>query len=126
MLKITFVNQYQEEFIKNLKYFRKERGLSQEKLAELCNVSTSTVGCIESAHQNPSFELIIKMAEKLEINPADFFLRNASLVQNRNLYSKYHELIVNCEYLSECHQRTVNQLVKSLAESEPAYINSHK
>lgn len=118
------MDKYQEEFIKNLKYYRKEKGLSQEKLAELCNVSTSTIGCIESAHQNPSFELIIKLSENLNIHPADLFLQDASKTQNRELYSKYHELITNCEHLPEYQQKTVKQLAQSLAESAPPYTPS--
>ena len=126
LLKIIFVDKYQAEFINNIKSYRKEKGLSQEKLAELCNVSTSTIGCIESAHQNPSFELIVKIAEKLDIHPADLFLRDSSKVQDRKLYSKYHELLLNCEHLPECHKQIVNQLVKSLAESTIEYKTSHK
>ena len=127
LLKIIFVDKYQAEFINNIKSYRKEKGLSQEKLAELCNVSTSTIGCIESAHQNPSFELIVKIAEKLDIHPADLFLRDSSKVQDRELYSKYHELLLNCEHLPECHKQIVNQLVKSLAESasNTKYKTSH-
>lgn len=47
-------------------------------LAELCECATPTIGCIESARQFPSFELLFKIADALEINPADLFLRNAS------------------------------------------------
>lgn len=116
----------QEDFISNLKFYRKQKGLSQEKLAELCNISTSTIGCIESAHQNPSFELILTISEKLNIHPADLFLRDASKAQNRDLYSKYHELITNCEHLPEYQQKTVSQLAQSLADAEPAYKASRK
>lgn len=111
------MDKYQAEFINNIKSYRKEKGLSQEKLAELCNVSTSTIGCIESAHQNPSIDLVFRIAEALSIHPADLFLRDSSKVQDRELYSKYHELLLNCEHLPEKHQQIVNQLVKSLAES---------
>lgn len=121
------MDKYQAEFINNIKSYRKEKGLSQEKLAELCNVSTSTIGCIESAHQNPSFELILRIADAFSIHPADLFLRDSSKVQDRKLYSKYHELLLNCEHLPECHKQIVNQLVKSLAESasNTKYKTSH-
>ena len=124
LLKITIVDKYQEEFIKNLKFYRKEKGLSQEKLAELCNVSTSTIGCIESAHQKPSFELIIKLSENLNIHPADLFLQDASKTQNQELYRKYHELIRYCESLPSNQQHSVKQLAQSLAESAPPYTSS--
>ena len=69
---------FQEDLIANLKFYRKEKGISQEKLAEACDCATSTIGCIECGRQTPSFELLVKIADALEINPADLFLRNAS------------------------------------------------
>jgi repressor LexA len=69
---------FQDDFIANLKFYRKENKISQEKLAELCDCATSTIGCIESGRQTPSFELLVKIAKALNISPADLFLRNAS------------------------------------------------
>jgi transcriptional regulator with XRE-family HTH domain len=70
---------YQTDFISNLKYYRNKKGYSQAKLAELCNCQPGTIGCIECARQFPSFELLFKISDVLEINPADLFLRNASI-----------------------------------------------
>ena len=72
------MSSYQVEFIENLKYYRSKKGISQAKLAELCDCGTGTIGSIESARQNPSFDLLYKIAEVLEIHPADLFLRDAS------------------------------------------------
>ena len=78
---------FQEDLIKNLKFYRKERNISQEKLAEICDCGTSTIGCIECGRQTPSFELLIKISNALQINPADLFLRNASstVLNTKNL-----------------------------------------
>ena len=73
---------FQEDFIANLKYYRKEKNISQEMLAELCDCATSTIGCIECGRQTPSFDLIVKIAKALKITPADLFLRNASTTVN--------------------------------------------
>ncbi|MBQ3798891.1 MAG: helix-turn-helix transcriptional regulator [Treponema sp.] len=64
------MDQYQQEFIENLKKYRKKRGLSQERLAELCNVSTGTIGNIECGIGKPSFDLLVTMANVLGIHPA--------------------------------------------------------
>ena len=69
---------YQTVFIENLKYYREQKGISQAKLAELCNCGTGTIGSIESARQFPSFDLLFRMSDVLEIHPADLFLRDAS------------------------------------------------
>ena len=52
---------FQEDFILNLKFYRKEKSVSQEKLAEMCECATSTIGCIECGRQTPSFDLIVKI-----------------------------------------------------------------
>jgi len=69
---------FQEEFVENLKFYRKQKGISQEKLAELCDCATATIGCIEIHRQLPSFDMIVKISAALRIHPADLFLRNAS------------------------------------------------
>lgn len=69
---------FQEDLIANIKFYRKERNVSQEKLAELCDCGTSTIGCIECGKTLPSFDMIVKIATALGVHPADLFLRNAS------------------------------------------------
>ena len=64
---------YQQEFIYNLKKHRQEKHLTQAELAELCHVSTSTLGNIECGISKPSFDLIIALARILEIHPALLF-----------------------------------------------------
>ena len=72
------MNEFQEDFVENLKFYRKQKGISQEKLAEMCDCATATIGCIEIYRQLPSFEMITKIAAALKVHPADLFLRNAS------------------------------------------------
>lgn len=72
------MNKYQSMFIANLKYYRDKKGISQARLAELCDCGVGTIGSIESARQNPSFDLLWRMADVLEIHPADLFLRDSS------------------------------------------------
>ena len=50
---------YQKCFIENMKFYRKQKGLSQAQLAEACDVSNGTIGNIECGATKPSFDLII-------------------------------------------------------------------
>jgi len=118
------VNKYQADFINNLKFYRKQNGISQEKLAELCDVSTSTISCVESFHQNPSFDLILKIAEALSIHPADLFLRNTSKIPNQDLYRKYDNLLKNCESIPESLLPSIENLAQNLAEVSPNYTST--
>ena len=82
MIKIGIVTAFQEDFINNLKFYRKQKSVSQEKLAEACDCATGTIGCIECGKALPSFEMIANIANALEVHPADLFLRNASTTVN--------------------------------------------
>ena len=63
-------------FITNLKEFRKKEGLTQMKLAELCNTSSSYIGEIEIGRKFPSTEMIEKIAQILRIEPYHLFKNN--------------------------------------------------
>lgn len=76
------MNQFQKEFISNLKFHRQRRNFTQAKLAELCNVSNGTIGNIEAGKANPSFELILQLAQALDIHPAALFSLNYTPYQN--------------------------------------------
>lgn len=92
---------FQEDLIVNLKYYRKEKNISQEKLAELCDCATSTIGCIECGRQTPSFDLLVKISNALKINPADLFLRNASTKVSNTKKILKSELIPQIEEFVE-------------------------
>ena len=63
-------------FIQNLKYFRKNEGLSQMKLAEKCDTSPSYIGEIEIGRKFPSVEMIEKISKILKIEPYHLFKNN--------------------------------------------------
>jgi transcriptional regulator with XRE-family HTH domain len=65
-------------FIKNLRNYRKSRGFSQMKLAELCNSSTSYIGQIEIGNKFPSIEMIEKLAAALNVRPHLLFFDPAA------------------------------------------------
>ena len=60
-------------FIKNLKKFRKDEGLSQMKLAEYCNTSPGYIAEIEMGRKFPSTEMIERIAQALRIEPYRLF-----------------------------------------------------
>ena len=51
----------------NIRHYRKKRGLTQEKLAELANLGTSHIGKIENAKAVPSFKTVVSIANKLKV-----------------------------------------------------------
>ena len=83
------MNNYKNDFIDNLIFYRTQKKMSQLELSGICDCAKSTIGGIESRKNFPSFELIFKIASALEIHPADLFLRNAS--QSRKEVRKFFD-----------------------------------
>ncbi|MDR2397167.1 MAG: helix-turn-helix domain-containing protein [Spirochaetaceae bacterium] len=59
----------QHTFIINMKRYRKQAGITQEKLAELCNTDPSYIGQIETGRRFPSVLYIERIAAALCIPP---------------------------------------------------------
>ena len=75
---------FQELFIINLKDFRKIRGFSQSKLAELCESSQAYIAEIEVGKKFPSPDMIEKIASSLDVESYCLF-QNKPIARNRTL-----------------------------------------
>lgn len=62
-----------ETFRESLKYWRKKKGLSQEKLSELIGYGETYITEIESRHKFPKPETIDIICDKLDIEPFQLF-----------------------------------------------------
>ncbi|MFA5668229.1 MAG: helix-turn-helix domain-containing protein [Balneolaceae bacterium] len=58
-------------FTENIKHHRISRGLSQEKLAEIADVSLRTIQRLESGESEPRGDTVIRIAKALDIAPGD-------------------------------------------------------
>ena len=65
--------QLKDIFVQNLRKYRRDRGISQAVLAELCDTSTSYIGQMEIGNRFPSIEMIEKIAKALQISPHSLF-----------------------------------------------------
>ena len=54
-----------------MRELRLERGLSQEKLAEIAGLHRNYVGVLERAGQSASLDAICKLASALKIRPSE-------------------------------------------------------
>ncbi|MBZ2387582.1 helix-turn-helix transcriptional regulator [Anaerococcus murdochii] len=57
-----------------LEEIRKERGITQEELAKILEVSRQTVGSLENGRYNPSIILAFKIARYFEMTIEDIFI----------------------------------------------------
>lgn len=56
-----------------IKEIRKDRGLTQERLAELIELTPQFLSLIEAEMKKPSVDTLIKIANALKVSPGDFF-----------------------------------------------------
>ncbi len=62
-----------KQFGKNIKYYRQLRGLSQEQLSEMVDVSRNTIGLWETGKSFIDYPKLVKLCKALEIDPAQIF-----------------------------------------------------
>jgi transcriptional regulator with XRE-family HTH domain len=61
----------------NLRRRRKQKGYSQEELAERAEVHRTEVGLLERGERDPGFNVIVKLAGALGIAPGELFVGTA-------------------------------------------------
>ncbi|HEY4566123.1 helix-turn-helix domain-containing protein [Planococcaceae bacterium Storch 2/2-2] len=57
-----------------IKKYRERKGISQGKLADLCNVSRQTINAIENNKYDPSLQLAFDLAKTLGVTVDHLFL----------------------------------------------------
>ena len=58
------------EFGRRLREARERKGLTQLELAKQANLGESTISFYELGRREPSYEVLLRLAEILEVNPA--------------------------------------------------------
>ena len=58
---------------RNLKRLRREKGMSQEELADRADINRNYVGMIERSENAATVDMLEKLAEALDAKPVEFF-----------------------------------------------------
>jgi transcriptional regulator with XRE-family HTH domain len=69
-MKIT-IALLKESLSQNIKRLRKERGISQEKLALKAEIDRSYMSELERCLANPSIEALLRISNALEVSPSE-------------------------------------------------------
>lgn len=104
-----------KKFGYNVKKYRTRLGLTQEKLAELCECSSQTISGTETGYSFPSSKVLFKLAENLHIPLMYLFnFGEDPVISNKEEDS----VIIN--YLSELsieQKKTALRVIKAINES---------
>ena len=101
-------------FGKNLKYYRKEKKLSQEQLSEKVDITVKHLSEIERGIVFASAGLIEKLAQTLDIPVFVFFLTDNNIFYNNVMLSRIEKAIIqNIQY-------TMDNIKKGILIEPPA------
>ncbi len=73
-----------KQFGRRIAQLRKYKSLSQEKLAEMCDINVNSLSYIETGKSFPSYETLEKLAKVLDVAPKEMF-NFSEAVKNEDL-----------------------------------------
>lgn len=99
---------------KRIRTIRRRQYLSQEKLAELSNLSRVTISGIETGKKKPNVESLVSIAEALHVSPDDLLFNKDDLLSQimhfyKNCSPKEQKLLftLSKETLSILHDQKI-------------------
>ena len=98
---------------KRVKEYRGNKGLSQEEVAEMCNLSTSYISQIESGKKKASLKSLVKIGNILEI-PTATLLNGNQDNESLEYKSKLMWIIEDC---NDYEKQVIFDLVIALKRS---------
>ncbi len=66
--KLQPVDPTREQLASNLRRHRRKAGLSQERLAELCDLHRTEIGLLERGERSPRLDTLVVLARGLELS----------------------------------------------------------
>lgn len=94
-----------------IKLLRKKTGMSRQTLAELLDVSISTIAMYERNHRTPPVSKIPTLATIFNV-PIDFFFFYDPYLTANHTQSRYITLLVNYQKLDDEQQDIVDKLIQ--------------
>ena len=105
-----------EKFGRNLKTLRKERGITQEDMANTINTSRSCISNYESGNREPDNETIRIIADYFGVS-IDFLLGRSAVktvFKDDDVMCKLHELLSNLESVKSLDMTCASTYIKCL------------
>ena len=104
-------------FIANLKRKRKERGISQMALSEMCDTTSNYIGQIEMGRRIPSFDKIDKIASALGIASYELFIFASEEKEAKKTKTKEYLMKMPVEVKKEIISNLISEIKKNIGSS---------
>jgi transcriptional regulator with XRE-family HTH domain len=102
------MSRFQELFIKNLRFFRKKRGISQLVFSEMIGISPNYLNAVENGKNFPSLEVIQAILDVLDLQPYQHFLEQPIEIGAEPGTNQKSEIIV--QELMGVRQKLINEM----------------
>jgi transcriptional regulator with XRE-family HTH domain len=120
------VNRFRAALAKNLKRARSEQGLTQQNLAELCELSTNYLATVEIGGKFPSADTLERLATVLGLKPYQLFLEDGDIegFDRKELVTRYRERAQS--YATDALERAGQDLISSYDQNVKKANNRKK
>ena len=105
---------FQNIFVRNLRFLRNQRELSQLKLSELVNITPNYLNAVENGKNFPSPEVLQRIIDVLDVLPYQLFLEHP---ENPKM-AKYEERSVLLQELAHLKQQLNSDITKIIEKYE--------
>lgn len=109
------------EFAQRLTFLRESRDLKKKELAEILNVSSSSISQYESGTNMPGYDILCRLSEYFDVS-IDFLLGNDTITDRISLEDSfcdgmtYQELLIACNSLPASGKQAILAVVRALLE----------
>ena len=87
-----------------IRFFRKERGLTQEQLALSCGITTTYLGLLERNLKNPTIKILEQICCSLNITLSEFFSENLTTDFQTDTYD-----CLTRQIIAQVHPRSADE-----------------
>lgn len=102
----------QKIFIENLRYFRKQKGMSQKDLSIILDKGFNYINSIEGGSSFPPPAVIDQIAEVLEVTPSSLFSENLNPDSIKESFKHHYSMS-----LKEMLHKKISEAIDSVCDS---------
>lgn len=102
-------------FSKRLRILRENKGYNQEKLANMCGLSTSTIGMYEQGRRQPDNDTLVKLADIFDVS-TDYLLGKTEVKKYEKPYEDDLEKVLfsKAKELTAEEKKAVLNIIKAI------------
>ncbi|WP_049945014.1 helix-turn-helix domain-containing protein [Butyrivibrio sp. AC2005] len=101
-----------EEIGNRIRFYRKDRKLSQEELAEMSDLHPSYIGQLERGIKTPSVDTIYRITKGLDVTMSDFLKNIETFDTDEDTWAMKSYLLIEQEKLGD--QRHLYEIIKNI------------